>query len=64
MNRLTDGEVMELLRSDSPLNKARRILSSFAARMEQSQDGPIELRRLEFEAVAAIALVLQSKPIA
>lgn len=52
--RLNDNEVMELLRGDSILNKARQVFSSYSAMIEQSREGPIEIRRLEFEAVQKI----------
>lgn len=52
--RLNDNEVMELLRGDSTLNKARQVFSSYSAMIEQSREGPIEIRRLEFEAVQKI----------
>lgn len=63
--RLTDDQVMALLRGDSPLNRARATFSGFAARIEQAGQqrqpiGPIEMRRLEFEAIAAIAKDLGS----
>jgi hypothetical protein len=53
MARRTDDEVMALLRSADPLNKARRVFSSWLAKIEQAQT-PIEMRRLEFEAVEEI----------
>lgn len=57
--QLNDNEVMELLRSNSTFNKARQVFSSYSARIEQAQEqskpiGPIEIRRLEFEAVQKI----------
>ena len=57
--RLNDNEVMELLRGNSTLNKARQVFSSYSAMIEQSLEqnkpiGPIEIRRLEFEAVQKI----------
>lgn len=57
--RLNDNEVVELLRSNSTLNKARQVFSSYSAMIEQSLEqsrpiGPIEIRRLEFEAVQKI----------
>jgi hypothetical protein len=62
-SRMTDTEVMEELRSDSPLNRARRAFSSACGRIEQSGQqrrpaGPVEIRRMEFEAVRAIAAEL------
>jgi hypothetical protein len=60
---MTDAEVMELLRGDSALNKARRVFSSACARIEQAGNqrtplDPIEMRRMEFEAVQQIAAAL------
>lgn len=57
--RRTDDEVMEALRTDTPLNRARRQFSSHWAGIEQAGEqrrppGPIEVRRMEFEAVEAI----------
>jgi hypothetical protein len=59
-NKLDDHEVMELLRSESPLNKARAKFSHASARIEQAGQqriglNPIEWRRMEFEAVGEIA---------
>lgn len=56
---MTDAEVMAELRSDSGLNRARREFSSWCAKIEQAGQqrqalSPIELRRMEFEAVRAI----------
>jgi hypothetical protein len=64
--RRTDQEVMELLRSDTPLNRARREFSTASARIEQANQqqkpfGPIEMRRMEFEAVERIAAALGEK---
>lgn len=61
--RMTNEEIMDALRSDMPLNRARAVFSSEAARMEQAnlqQDrlGPIEARGMEFEAVRKIAKAL------
>lgn len=61
--RMTDAEVMEELRSDSPLNRARKAFSSACGRIEQDggqrkPSGPVEIRRMEFEAVKAIAAEL------
>lgn len=60
---MTDKEVMEALRSDTLLNKARAVFSSESARIEQAgmqrrPAGPIEMRRMEFEAVKKIATAL------
>lgn len=57
--QLNDNEVMELLRGNSTLNKARQVFSSYSAMIEQSLEqskpiGPIQIRRLEFEAVQKI----------
>ena len=57
--QLNDNEVLELLRGDSALNKARIVFSSYSAMIDQlfeqsKPPGPIETRRLEFEAVQKI----------
>ena len=56
---LNDNEVLELLRGNSALNKARQMFYSYSAMIEQALEqskpiGPIEIRRLEFEAVQKI----------
>jgi len=65
MSRRTDTEVMELLRGNSPLNKARAIFSGECGRIDQASRqrtplSPIEMRRMEFEAVERIASALTS----
>ena len=59
MIAMTDQEVVAELRGTSRLNKARQEFSSARARIEQAGQQhkpltPIELRRLEFEAVEKI----------
>jgi hypothetical protein len=61
--RRTDTEVMAALGSGSPLDRARSKFSSFAARIEQdgmqrNPSGPIEILRIQFEAVDEIAAAL------
>ena len=54
---MTDAELLALLATDTPLNRARRLFSSWRARIEnESEQGlsPITMRKMEFEAVAAI----------
>lgn len=58
-----DAETMSMLREEGPLQAARRIFSSRSARIEQAHaqrrpPSPIEVRRMEFEAVAEIAEAL------
>ena len=58
-----DISTMALIRGQGPYQDARTIFSSYAARIEQAgqQRRPasiIEIRRMEFEAVAAIAQAL------
>ncbi len=60
-----DVALLALLRSDEPLARARMLFSSHSARIEQAHaqrrpPGPIETRRMEFEAVIAIARALGS----
>jgi hypothetical protein len=57
--KMTDQEVLDALVQDTPLNRARRKFSSAAAHIEQAGQQrkpltPINLRRLEFEAVEKI----------
>lgn len=59
MSRMTDAEVLQHMRDNTDLNKLRQTFSSHSGRIEQAGQqrtplGPIELRRMEFEAVAAI----------
>lgn len=56
---MTDDEVMQALRSDTPLNRARAEFTNAwgtieLAAMQRKPPGPIEIRRMEFEAVEAI----------
>jgi hypothetical protein len=60
MTKMTDEELIAELRSTSVLNRARRQFSNWSAKIEQAQAqrrpiSPIEMRRMEFEAVRAIA---------
>lgn len=57
---MTDEELFKELGSTSPLNKARKRFNSWSAKIEQAQLqreplSPIRLRKMEFEAVKAIA---------
>ena len=59
----SDEEVMALLGSGVPLDKARQLFSSWSARIEtlsvqRTPLSPIDMRRMEFEAVEAIAKAL------
>jgi hypothetical protein len=61
--RRTDTEVMEELKSNSNLNCLRQIFSGWSAKIEQASMqrqslSPIEMRRMEFEAVDAILAAL------
>ena len=56
---MTDEECMKELRSDSTFNAARQKFSSWSAKIEQAQSqrqalSPVEMRKMEFEAVEAI----------
>jgi hypothetical protein len=56
---MSDDEVMKELQSESPLNRARKVFSSESARIEQAGQqrtglSPIEMRRMEFDAVRKI----------
>lgn len=67
MLRMTDEAVVGEIKGTSTLNNARREFSHWSAKIEQAgqqQRKPltsIELRRLEFEAVVAIALAIGVK---
>jgi len=59
----SDEEVMALLGSGDPLDKARQLFGSWSARIEtlsvqRKPLSPIDMRRMEFEAVEAIAKAL------
>lgn len=63
MPTMSDAQVMTALRSATTLNRARQRFSSSVGAMEQAASqrrppGPIEVRRMEFEAVAEIAAAL------
>ena len=58
-----DPTTIDALRAGGPLDDARRAFSSASARIEQAQcqrrpPSPIETRRMEYEAVAAIVAAL------
>ena len=62
MNRLTDQEVLALLRSDTPIEKARKVFAGYVGRFEQEDfqhpERPlIDKKREEFEAIAKIIQV-------
>ena len=57
--KLTNEQIIELLQSEKPINKARREFSSASASIEQSSQqrtplSPIDMRRMEFGAVEKI----------
>jgi hypothetical protein len=63
----TAEEIMAELRSDSRLNKARAAFSANSARIEQASQqrrplSPVDIRKMEFEAVGAIAKALEVTP--
>ena len=58
--KMTDGQVITELRTTSSLNRARRQFSNWSGKIEQAGAQrkpltPIEMRRMEFDAVRAIA---------
>jgi hypothetical protein len=62
----TQQEIIDELRGETPLNRARRAFSSWSARIDQASKqrtplDPIEWRRMEFVAVAAIAEALAER---
>jgi hypothetical protein len=61
----TNDEIMEMLKTDDNLNKARQIFSSYSAKIEQAQaqrnpPSPVEIRGMEFEAVMKIGDLMQA----
>ena len=63
MARLSDEQVMLLLKSDALINRARKEFSNNCGLLDQAGRQrkpltPIEMRRMEFEAVMKIASVL------
>lgn len=62
---MSDAEVMEALRGDTPFNRARQQFSWACGRIEQAQlqrtpISPIEIRRMEFEAVKSIVAAMST----
>lgn len=62
-SKLSNEQVIELLRSEKPINKARAQFSSTSASIEQAGQqrvglNPIDMRRMEFEAVGRITNAL------
>lgn len=60
---MTDQEVIQELRSDSRLNKARAVFSGECGCIDQASRqrtplSPIEMRRMEFDAIKKIAAAL------
>ncbi len=59
---LRDDEVLALMQSNAPMEKARTVLSQEMGRIKQADQlrrlSVFELRRMEFEAVAKIAVAL------
>lgn len=61
--KLTDSQVLELLKGNSNWNKARQEFSNGRGQISNASNqrtplSPIEMRRMEFEAVAKIASIL------
>lgn len=64
---MTDEEVVAELLRDTKLNRARRAYSASIAQLEQAmmqrrRPGPIEMRRMEFEAVKKIVEAFEATP--
>jgi hypothetical protein len=56
--KITDNQVVDLVKSEKPWNVARRIFATHMARISARGDlSPLELRRMELRAVADIAYV-------
>ena len=63
---INEKEIIELLKGDSALNKARQVFSSYSAMIENGMQQrvslcPIEVRRLEFEAVLKIKEIFDAE---
>jgi hypothetical protein len=63
--KLTDREVVDAMKADTPVNRIRRIFSEEAAKLEQagmqrSPPGPVEYRRMEFEAAEKLLAAVVS----
>lgn len=63
VSKLPNEKIIELLKSDKPINKARTEFSSSAAAIEQASMqrkslNPIEMRRMQFNAVEKITQAL------
>lgn len=57
--KLSNDKLIELLKSEEPINKARAQFSYASARIEQAEQqrtplSPLDMRRMEFEAVEKI----------
>lgn len=68
MQKMTDDEVLALMRKhdDSTFNRARQQFSYAAGRIEQAAEqnaSPVQIRRMEFEAVQRIAAELGVDPV-
>jgi hypothetical protein len=64
--KITDQELLDLVRGDSVWNRARQKFSGWSGKIDQvSQQrralSPLDMRRMEFEAVSEIAAVLGVK---
>lgn len=60
MVEMSDAEFMAELRSDTKFNRARQKFSSWSGKIDQAQLqsralSPVELRKMEFQAVREIA---------
>lgn len=59
---MTTEEALGHMRENTALNRARNVFSSYCGRIDQeSRQGllPIDMRRLEFEAVQKIAEIMK-----
>lgn len=67
-SRMTDADVIRHIRDDTPLNQIRSKLSGWLGRIEQEgaqrhSPSPIEMRRLEFEALEELREMLKPSPL-
>jgi len=65
--KLSDREVLDAMKEDTPVNRVRRVFSGEAARIEQAgmqrlTPGPIEYRRMEFEAAEKLIAAMPRSP--
>lgn len=62
MRKMSDADVLAAIKSNSPLGKARMVFSDAFTRIQHAkllkETPPIEMRRMEFDAIRQIAAAL------